>query len=113
MTAVTCPEDTYVMCDVPATMLPEVQTSTIQPEFLPATGQPDPTTALGVSLLLIAAGLATLTLATMAKFRRADREEADAAVRTALPNHCQECGAWGTLPVHLSGCSQWPSRSVS
>ena len=23
----------------------------------------------------------------------------------SLPNHCQECGAWGTVEVHLRGCS--------
>ena len=23
----------------------------------------------------------------------------------SLPNHCQSCGAWGTVEVHLRGCS--------
>ena len=25
---------------------------------------------------------------------------------TELPNHCQECGAWGTNEIHLSTCSR-------
>lgn len=27
-----------------------------------------------------------------------------------LPNHCPECGAWGTVETHLRGCSRDPAR---
>ena len=29
---------------------------------------------------------------------------------TEPPNHCPECGAWGTVETHLRGCSRDPAR---
>lgn len=61
----TCPEDTYVMCGMPTTPVPEVVTITVQTvdEPLPATGV-DPGAAVGFTLLGVALiGTAVVMLA--------------------------------------------------